>query len=99
MDGQKLVVNFPALEHASASIDRALGALTARLEEVDTMGRRLSAGWTGAAQEAYQSRQTGWQQAAGDLALTLKDIRVALDEAMHRYLDTERRNTAYFPAR
>ena len=97
MHDNTMVVNFGAMEHASQSIQRALGTLNARLEEVDKMGRRLSAGWTGGAQQAYQSRQAGWQQAATDLSMTLKDIQVALNNAMHRYLETEKRNTSYFP--
>jgi early secretory antigenic target protein ESAT-6 len=97
MNDNTMVVNFGAMEHASQSIQRALGTLNARLEEVDKMGRRLSAGWTGGAQQAYQSRQAGWQQAATDMSMTLKDIQVALNNAMHRYLETEKRNTSYFP--
>jgi early secretory antigenic target protein ESAT-6 len=98
MNDNTMVVNFGAMEHASQSIQRALGTLNARLEEVDKMGRRLSGGWSGGAQQAYQSRQAGWQQAATDLSMTLKDIQVALNNAMHRYLETEKRNTSYFPA-
>jgi 6 kDa early secretory antigenic target len=98
MNDNTMVVNFGAMEHASLSIQRALGTLNARLEEIDKMGRRLSAGWTGGAQQAYQSRQAGWQQAANDMSMTLKDIQIALNNAMHRYLETEKRNTGYFPA-
>ena len=98
MNDNTMVVNFGAMEHASQSIQRALGTLNARLEEIEKMGRRLSAGWTGGAQQAYQSRQAGWQQAANDMSMTLKDIQIALTNAMHRYLETEKRNTGYFPA-
>ena len=98
MNDNMMVVNFGAMEHASESIQRALGTLNARLEEIDKMGRRLAAGWSGSAQDAYRARQAGWQQAASDLSVTLKDIQVALNNAMHRYLETEKRNTGYFPA-
>ena len=98
MNDNTMVVNFGAMEHASQSIQRALGTLNARLEEIDKMGRRLSAGWSGGAQQAYQTRQSGWQEAVTDLSMTLKDIQVALNNAMHRYLETEKRNTGYFPA-
>jgi early secretory antigenic target protein ESAT-6 len=93
-----MVVNFAAMEHASDSIQRALTTLHARLEEVDKMGKRLSAGWTGSAKEAYELRQVGWQQAGGDMATTLKEIQVALNNAMHRYLETEKQNQGYFPS-
>ena len=97
MNDNTMVVNFLAMEQASQSIQTALGVLSARLEEVDRMGKRLSAGWTGEAQAAYQVRQAGWQRAADDLALMLKDIQVALTDSMHRYQETERRNVTYFP--
>jgi ESAT-6 family protein len=93
-----MIVNFGAMEQASHSIQSALGTLNARLEEIDNIGKRLSAGWTGGAQEAYRMRQAGWQQAAGDLSTMLREIQVALNDAIHRYWETERKNTSYFPA-
>jgi WXG100 family type VII secretion target len=98
MTDNTMVVNFGAMERASQSIQTALSTLQARLDEVDKMGKRLSTGWTGDAQQAYQVRQAGWQQAADDLSLMLKDIQLALTNSMHRYLETERKNTGYFPA-
>jgi len=98
MTDTMMVVNFAAMERASQSIQTALNTIQARLDEVDKMGQRLSAGWTGDSQQAYQVRQAGWQHAADDLGLMLKDIQVALTNSMHRYLETERRNTGYFPA-
>jgi WXG100 family type VII secretion target len=96
-DRGTMVVNFGALESAGQSIQTALSTLHARLEEVDKMGKRLSAGWTGDSQQAYQVRQAGWQRAADDLGLMLKEIQVAITNAKQRYLDTERKNTGYFP--
>jgi WXG100 family type VII secretion target len=96
MNNDTMVVNFVAMEQASQSIQGALGTLSARLDEIDRMGKRLSAGWTGTAQEAYHVRQLGWQQAAGDLSTMLKDIQVALNDSIIRYQETEKRNTGYF---
>jgi early secretory antigenic target protein ESAT-6 len=92
-----MVVNFMAMEQASQSIQSALGTMTARLDEIDSMGKRLSASWTGEAQQAYHVRQLAWQRAAGDLSSMLKDIQVALVDSMHRYQDTEKKNASYFP--
>jgi WXG100 family type VII secretion target len=99
MNDNMMVVNFEAMEHANGSIQRALSTLHARLEEVDKMGKRLSAGWSGSAKHAYELRQAGWQTAGNDMASTLKDIQVALNNAMHRYLETEKQNQGYFPPR
>ncbi|WP_238017384.1 WXG100 family type VII secretion target [Dactylosporangium sp. AC04546] len=92
-----LVVNFGAMEHAGQSIQTALNTLNARLDEVSQLGRRLTSGWQGEAREAYAARQAGWERAGNDLALMLKDIKLALDESMQRYLETEHRNRQLFP--
>jgi WXG100 family type VII secretion target len=92
-----LVVNFGAMEHASHSIQTALNTLNARLEEISQLGKRLTASWQGESREAYAIRQAGWERAGNDLALMLKDIKIALDESMQRYLETENRNRQLFP--
>jgi WXG100 family type VII secretion target len=94
-----LVVNFAAMDHAGQSIQGALNTLNARLEEVSQLGLRLTAGWQGEAREAYSARQANWERAGGDLATTLREIKVALDESMRRYLETEQRNRHLFPQR
>jgi WXG100 family type VII secretion target len=91
-----LVVNFGALDHASQAIQVALNTLDARLGEVDQLGKRLSATWSGEAQAAYQVRQAAWQGAAEDLSGMLRDIRTALTESMQHYLETEQRNKGLF---
>ncbi|MFF5230559.1 WXG100 family type VII secretion target [Dactylosporangium sp. NPDC000521] len=94
-----LVVNFAAMDHAGQSIQSALNTLTGRLDEVSQLGRRLTAGWQGESQEAYAARQANWERAGADLAATLREIKVALDESMRRYLETEQRNRHLFPQR
>lgn len=94
-----LVVNFGAMDHAGQSIQSALNTLNARLEEVTQLGRRLTGGWQGEAREAYATRQANWERAGGDLATTLREIKIALDESMRRYLETEQRNRNLFPQR
>ncbi|MEV0130467.1 WXG100 family type VII secretion target [Dactylosporangium sp. NPDC050688] len=94
-----LVVNFAAMDHAGHSIQSALNTLNARLEEVTQLGRRLTAGWQGESREAYAARQANWERAGADLAATLREIKVALDESMQRYLETEQRNRHLFPQR
>jgi early secretory antigenic target protein ESAT-6 len=91
-----MIVNFGALDHAGQAIQSALHTLDARLDEVDQLGRRLSATWTGEAQAAYQVRQSAWQGAAEDLSAMLRDIHTALTESMQHYLDTEQRNKGLF---
>jgi WXG100 family type VII secretion target len=97
MTDDTLVVQYGALEHAGMSLQKALETLQARLDEVSQLGRRLTAGWEGDAKEAYAVRQAGWERAGGDLAEMLRAIRIQVEEALHRYRETEQRNVHLFP--
>ncbi|GAA2386001.1 WXG100 family type VII secretion target [Dactylosporangium salmoneum] len=94
-----LVVDFGALDHASASIQSALNTLHSRLEEVSSLGKRLTANWQGDAKDAYAVRQDNWERAGADLAQMLRDIKVGVEDSMQRYRETEARNTHLFPGR
>jgi 6 kDa early secretory antigenic target len=91
-----LVVNFAALQQASADIQSALNALTSQLTELERDAAPLVATWDGAAREAYDIRQARWRGAADDLSRILRDIKVALDESAADYHHTEQRNTGLF---
>jgi WXG100 family type VII secretion target len=91
-----LVVNFAALQQASADIQSALGALTNQLADLERDAAPLVATWDGAAREAYDVRQARWRNAAEDLSRILRDIKVAVDESAADYDHTERRNTGLF---
>lgn len=91
-----LVVNFAALQQASADIQSALNALTGQIAELERDAAPLVATWDGAAREAYDVRQARWRGAADDLSRILRDIKVALDESATDYHHTEQRNTGLF---
>jgi early secretory antigenic target protein ESAT-6 len=91
-----LVVNFGALQQASADIQSALGALTNQLADLERDAAPLVASWDGAAREAYDVRQARWRNAAEDLSRILRDIKVAVDESAADYQHTEQRNTGLF---
>jgi 6 kDa early secretory antigenic target len=91
-----LVVNFAALQQASADIQSALGALTNQLADLERDAAPLVATWDGAAREAYDVRQARWRNAAEDLSRILRDVKVAVDESAADYHHTERRNTGLF---
>lgn len=94
--GDTLFVNFAALHQAGADITTALGALESQLGQLERDAAPLVQTWSGEAQQAYQERQTRWRTAANDLALMLRDIKVAVDDSAADYLNTERRNTGLF---
>lgn len=94
--GDTLFVNFAALHQASADISTALGTLENQLAQLERDAAPLVQTWSGDAQQAYQERQTRWRAAADDLAVMLRDIKVAVDDSAADYHNTERRNTGLF---
>jgi WXG100 family type VII secretion target len=96
MDHGVLVVNFAALQQASADIQRALNTLDSQLGQLEQDAAPLVATWTGEARQAYEQRQARWRAAAQDLQTMLRDIKVAVDESAADYLDTEKRNVNLF---
>ncbi|MFC6018657.1 WXG100 family type VII secretion target [Plantactinospora solaniradicis] len=91
-----LVVQFPALQQASADIQKALNTLDSQLDQLEQDAAPLVSTWEGEAKEAYAVRQARWRQASMDLQNMLRDIKMALDESAADYLSTEKKNTGLF---
>ena len=96
MNDGLLLVNFGALQQASADIQKALNELQNQLSQLERDAGPLVATWDGAAQAAYRERQRKWQTAAGDLSEILRNIKIAVDESAADYQDTERKATNRF---
>ncbi|SNT57254.1 WXG100 family type VII secretion target [Asanoa hainanensis] len=96
MNDDVLVVNFPALQQASADIQRALNTLDTQLGQLERDAAPLIATWDGEARQAYDQRQSRWRTASADLQSMLRDIKRALDDSAADYLSTEKRNTSLF---
>lgn len=91
-----LVVNFAALEQASADIQAALRDMETQLSQLESDAAPLVAAWSGEARAAYDARQAKWRGAASDIAAMLRDIKIAVDESAADYMATERRNATMF---
>jgi len=91
-----LVVNFAALESASADIAHAIGELEGQLDQLERDAAPLVAQWSGDARAAYDARAARWRTAAADMARMLRDIKSAVDESAADYIATERRNADLF---
>ncbi|GIJ26500.1 hypothetical protein Vqi01_16620 [Micromonospora qiuiae] len=96
MEHGVLVVNFAALQQASADIQRASNTLESQLGQLERDAAPLVATWSGEAQQAYEQRQSRWRNASQDLQAMLRDIKVAVDESAADYLDTEKKNVGLF---
>lgn len=91
-----LVVQFPALQQASADIQKAINTLDSQLDQLESDAAPLVSTWEGEAQQAYQVRQAKWRQSQQELSNMLRDIKMALDESAQDYLSTEKKNTSLF---
>jgi WXG100 family type VII secretion target len=96
MNDDILVVNFPALQQASADIQKALNTLDTQLGQLERDAAPLIATWDGDARQAYDQRQSRWRTASADLQAMLRDIKLALDDSAADYLSTEKRNVNLF---
>ncbi|MEV6305119.1 WXG100 family type VII secretion target [Actinoplanes sp. NPDC051861] len=96
MNDGLLLVRFGALRQASADIDKALATLRVQLDQLERDAGPLVATWVGAAREAYSQRQSSWRAASEDLQSILRQIRVALDDSVQDYAETERAATQRF---
>ena len=96
MSDNVLVVSFPALQQASADIQKALSTLDSQLAQLERDAAPLVATWDGEAKQAYEQRQARWRSASQELQSILRDIKVAVDDSAADYLSTEKKNTNLF---
>ncbi|HEX7746340.1 MAG TPA: WXG100 family type VII secretion target [Micromonosporaceae bacterium] len=96
MNDGVLVVTFPALQQASADIQKALNTLESQLNQLERDAAPLVATWSGEAKQAYDQRQARWRAASQDLQNMLREIKVAVDDSAADYLSTEKKNTSLF---
>jgi 6 kDa early secretory antigenic target len=91
-----LVVTFPALQQASADIQKALSTLESQLSQLERDAAPLVATWSGEAKQAYDQRQARWRAASQELQGMLREIKNAVDDSAADYLSTEKKNTSLF---
>ncbi|HEX2774672.1 MAG TPA: WXG100 family type VII secretion target [Micromonosporaceae bacterium] len=96
MNDGVLVVTFPALQQASADIQKALSTLESQLAQLERDAAPLVATWSGEAKQAYDQRQARWRAASQDLQSMLREIKIAVDDSAADYLSTEKKNTSLF---
>lgn len=90
----EIKVTFGALDAARADVAGTANRITTRLDELKRMLAPLVASWDGAAAEEYRTAQRNWDAAAGDLALVLSQIGVALGAVNDGYRQVEQANAA-----
>lgn len=96
MTGDRLVVNFTALQTAAGDIQSAMNNMESQLGAAEQTAQPLVSTWEGSAREAYQQRQAKWTQAANDLSTMLREIKKAVEESASQYQQTETRNANLF---
>jgi 6 kDa early secretory antigenic target len=91
-----LLVNFGALQQASADIGKAINTLQSQLDQLESDAKPLIATWNGSAQQAYAQRQAKWRAASADLHHILQNIKRAVDQSTEDYVNTEKQATSRF---
>jgi WXG100 family type VII secretion target len=91
-----LLVNFGALQQASADIQKAVSTMQQQLEDLERMAKPLVETWQGEAQQAYAARQARWRASSHDLTQILQNIKAAVDQSTHDYIATEKQATQRF---
>jgi WXG100 family type VII secretion target len=91
-----LLVNFGAMQQASADIQKAIQSMQAQLDQIESDAKPLIATWDGAAQQAYAQRQAKWRGASQDLHNILQNIKRAVDQSTEDYVNTEKQATQRF---
>jgi early secretory antigenic target protein ESAT-6 len=91
-----LLVNFGAMQQASADIQNAVTQLQTQLDQLEKDAGELVITWEGEAQEAYAQRQNQWRNASRDLQGILQNIKGAVDRSVEDYIATEKQATNRF---
>jgi WXG100 family type VII secretion target len=91
-----LLVNFAALQQASADINKALSTLQTQLDQLESDAKPLVSTWVGEAQDSYQARQAKWRAASHDLQTILGNIKSAVDKSTEDYIHTEKQAAQRF---
>lgn len=81
--------NFAAIMAGAADIHGSVGTTQSLLEEGEASLGRLTATWTGGAQEAYQALQVRWNSTAAELNSALQNLAQTIDEAAQNMTQTE----------
>lgn len=84
-------INPAVCTQAHAEIATAANRIRTLLDEIDQDGQRLLAGWDGAAQEAFRSRQRQWTVDADAILDRLRRINAGLAQAVQIYVQADRR--------
>ena len=91
-----LLVNFGALQQASADIGKAVSTMQSQLDEIERVAGPLVSTWQGEAQQAYAARQAKWRASSQDLTQILQNIKAAVDQSCQDYISTEKQATSRF---
>ena len=91
-----LLVNFGALQQASADIQKAVSSMQSQLDDIERAAGPLVSTWEGDAQQAYAGRQAKWRSASQDLTQILQNIKSAVDQSAQDYISTEKQAAQRF---
>jgi WXG100 family type VII secretion target len=92
----EIKVDFGHLSTAADSLGTTARQIEQHLQELENTLKPLVSTWQGAAQEAYHSAQTEWDQAARNLQEICAKMGMAVNTANDAYQQGEKSNAARF---
>lgn len=85
-------VTFAELQNTAGTISGAATQVEQQLEGLKQQVAKVTAGYEGAAKEAYAEKQRAWDTAAADLQAVLSSIGIAVRDAAEAYQNAENQN-------
>lgn len=85
-------VTFAELQNTAATISSSATQVGQQLENLKQQVAKVTAGYEGAAKEAYAEKQRQWDTAAADLQAVLSSIGIAVRDAADAYQSAEQAN-------
>lgn len=91
-------MNFAVVAQAEADIQKTITFMRTKLDQMEAAMKKISADWTGEAQQAYQAKQTKINSIESSLIDTLTRIHGAVGNAKQRLMQRDAQGRDSFSA-
>lgn len=91
-----ILVHHASLDAAATDLRRAVAAISARMDHLESELAPLRSDWTGAAQAAYLTAKAQWDAAITEMATLLDQTRAAVIASNAEYVAADQRGARAF---
>ena len=96
-DNSQLLYNHTTIHGAAGDIDKFVGIMHAKLEDVDKDFNRLRSNWDSDSAHQFDDARKRWEDGAREIADVLLRLKLALTGASDRMADADNRAKKLFP--